>query len=98
SGRRCGKRITSRMDAESEEHHQAIDADAETGGRRHSVLERPNVVGIVKHRLFIALIFAGNLGTEPGGLVLGIIQLRESVGDLAARDEELEAIRQEWIG
>src|SRR6185437_4040849 len=38
-----------------EEHHDAIDTYAETGRGRHAVLERADVIGVVHHRLLVAL-------------------------------------------
>src|SRR5581483_8342339 len=80
------------------EHHQSIDADAEARGRGQSVLESTDIVGVIKHRLFVALVLTRHLRPETRGLVLRVIQLREAVGNLAAADEELEAVGQERVG
>ena len=55
-------------------------------------LERADEVGVVVHRLLVAGFLVGRLRLEARGLVLGVVQLGEAVGDLAAGDEELEAL------
>ena len=50
------------------------------------------VIGIVRHRLVVAGVLFRRLAPEALGLVLGIVQLRETVRDLLAGDEELEAV------
>src|SRR5579859_3592633 len=80
-----------------EEHDQPVDADAETGGRRHAVLERPDIVGVVEHRFLVAALLGGGLGAKPRRLLLRVVELREAVGDLAACDEELEAVSDEGV-
>ena len=81
-----------------EEHHHAVDADAKAGRRRHAVFERTHVIGVVEHRFFVATALARHLLAEPRGLVLRVVQLGETVGDLAAADEELESVGNERIG
>src|SRR5256885_12184494 len=58
-----------------QQHHQAVDAEAGAGGRRHAVLERPDVVGVVIHRLLVAGVLAPRLLEEARRLVLGVVQL-----------------------
>ena len=63
SGRSVGNRMTSRIDVGvGEQHHEAVDADAEAGGGRHAVLEGPQVVLVDDHRLVVA----GRLLAAPG--------------------------------
>ena len=80
-----------------EQHHHAVDADAEPGGRRQAVLQRAHVVRVVEHRFLVAGALARHLLAEPGGLVVGIVQLGESVRQLAPADEELEAVGDERV-
>src|SRR5690606_31834082 len=77
-----------------EDHRQSIDADALTGGRRHAVLEGPDVVLVVVHRLRLTARLGLDLGLEALLLVQRIVELAEGVGDLAAAHVQLEAIRQ----
>ena len=81
-----------------QQHHQAVDADALPGRRWHAVLERGDVVGVEVHRLEVAGVLLGDLGAEALGLVLGVVELGEAVGDLAPTDEELEAVGDERVG
>ena len=80
-----------------EQHHHPVDPDAETGGRRHAVFERADIVGVEEHRLLIARTLARRLLAKPRGLVVRIVELRETVGELASADEELEAVGDERI-
>ena len=98
SGFSCGNSSTSRIDGRiGEQHHQPVDADAEPAGRRHAVFERADVVGVVEHRFLVARVLALDLRAEARRLVLGVVELGEAVRELAPRDEELEAIREERI-
>src|SRR5690606_13315740 len=81
-----------------QQHDQAVDADSASAGRRHAVLQGANVVVVVVHGFEVAGLLGLGLGTEPGGLVLRVVQLGETVGDLAARNEEFEALRGATLG
>ena len=78
--------------AVGEQHDEAVDADAGAGRRRHAVLERADVVGVVMHRFRVAGFLLLRLLQEARGLVFGVVQLREAVGDLAPGDVQLEAL------
>ena len=92
-GRISGNRMTSRIDGEfGEEHHQPIDADALAAGRRHAVLERPDVVLVHGVRLGVALRALGELRLEAAALLGRIVELAEGVGHFEAADVELEAL------
>ena len=88
--------MTSRIDGcAGEHHHEAIDAHAEAGGGRHAVLERANVVLVVVHRLFVARAPSSRTcSRKRAAWSSGIVELAERVAELAAVDEELEAIDQ----
>src|SRR3546814_8742909 len=47
--------------AVGQQHDQAVDAYAAAAGRRHAVFQRPDVVGVVVHGLFVAGIFGVDL-------------------------------------
>src|SRR5690606_26216578 len=47
-----------------QQHHQTVNADALTGGRRHAVFQRPNEVRIKVHGLVIAGVLLRHLGVE----------------------------------
>ena len=94
----CGNSSTSRIDGWFvNSMTSAIDADAEPRRRRQAVFERADVVGVVEHRLVVAGRLARSLLAKARGLVVGIVELGEAVGDLAAADEELEAIGDERV-
>ena len=80
-----------------EEHDQSVDAYTQPRGGRHAVLQRAHVVGVVVHRLVVTCILALDLCAEPRRLILGIVELGETVGQLAAGNEKLEAIGEERI-
>src|SRR3954469_101170 len=65
-----------------QQHHQAVYADADAAGGRHAVLERPDVVLIIRLRLLVPGVSVPTLLLEAGPLVVGIVELREGVGDL----------------
>ena len=63
SGRRCGNSSTSRIEAESVRSITSRSMPMpRPAGRRHAVLERADVVGVVEHRLVVA----GVLARRPG--------------------------------
>ena len=50
--------------AVGEQHHQAVDTDALTGGGRQTVFQRGNEVGVVEHGFVVPCGFLVNLGLE----------------------------------
>lgn len=80
-----------------QQHDQPIDADPLPRRRRHAVLQRADVVGVEVHGLLVAGFLLVDLLGEALGLILGIVQLREAVGNLAAADEEFEALGDERV-
>ena len=78
--------------AVGEQHHETVDADARAAGRRQAVFEGADVIGVEVHRLDVAGFLLPHLLAETLGLVVGVVELRESVGELAAGDVELEAL------
>src|SRR5260370_11320305 len=62
------------------------------------MLERANVVLVVVHGLFVAVRLLRSLRSETIGLIVRIVELAESVAELAAVYEELEAISQLGAG
>ncbi|MNQ50011.1 hypothetical protein D3C85_639370 [compost metagenome] len=78
--------------AVGEQHHQTVDTNTLTGSRRQAVFQRGDEVGVVEHGFVVARFFLVHLILEALGLIFRIVQLGEAVGQLAATDEELEAI------
>ena len=70
-----------------QQHHKTVDADAFTCGWRQAVFQCADVVGVVVHGFIVAGFFLLYLLHEACGLVFGIVQLGEAVGDFAADDE-----------
>ena len=98
SGRRCGNRMTSRIDAESaEQHGEPVDADPLPRRRRHAVLEGADVVLVHPLRLVVAPRALGRLLLEAPPLVDGVVELGVGVGQLAAADVQLEPVDQARI-
>ena len=73
-----------------EQHHQAVDTHPDATGRRHAVLERPDVIGVKLLRFVVAGVALRALILEPRALIIGIVELAERVGELGAIDEQLE--------
>ena len=80
-----------------QQHHQAVDTDAFAGGGRHAVLQGAHIVLIVVHGLQISGILFRYLLAEALGLILRVVQLGETVGDLAPADKEFETVGDEGI-
>ncbi len=78
--------------AVGEQHYQTVDTDTLTGSRRQAVFQCGDKVGVVEHGFVVACFFLINLILEALGLVFCIVQLGEAVGQLAATDEEFEAV------
>ena len=53
-------------------------------GGRQTILQRTDIVGVEVHGFVVAGILGRDLGAEALGLVLGIVQLREAVGQFLA--------------
>src|SRR5690606_21586200 len=84
--------------AVGQQHDPPVDSDAAAARGRHAVLERPNIVGVVVHGFFVAGVFGFDLLQEAGGLIFGVVQLRKTVGDFTAGDEQLEAFGDLGVG
>src|SRR4051812_27612950 len=65
--------------ASAQDHHQAVDADADPPGGRHAVLEGAHVVLVVGLGLLVALGLVASLLLEAGALLVGIVELGEGV-------------------
>ena len=74
------------------QHHQPIDADPQAPARGKPVLQRTHVVLVDAVGLHVTGGREPGLGLEAGALVDRVVELAERVGDLAALDEQLEAI------
>jgi 6-phosphofructokinase len=71
---------------------EAVDADAAAAGGRHAVFERAHEVVVEEHGFVVAAVLGVDLGLEARGLVFGVVQLAETVAELAPGDVELEAL------
>ena len=78
--------------AVGEEHHQTVDAVADTAGRRHTDIQRVQEVLVRVVRLFIARRCQCVLRLEALALVNRVVQLGVGVAHLSAVDEELKAL------
>lgn len=81
-----------------QQHDKPIDADADSGGRRHAVFERSHVVPIRFRNLLIPAGSFGDLRFEARPLIVGIVEFGEGVRNFHACAEKLVAIGQLRIG
>src|ERR1700730_18372890 len=77
-----------------EDGRQPVDPKPHTTRWGKAVFERGQEVLVHRMRLLIAGGASTDLVFEAASLVIGIVELREGVGNLLARNEELEAIGQ----
>ena len=75
-----------------EQHHQPVDADAESAGRWHAHLDRLEKVLVDRRNLGVPGGAQPRLFFESRALVDRIIELAERVGKLAPRDDQLESL------
>ena len=75
-----------------EKHQQSVDADAETTGGRHAVLEGEDEVVVQLVSFLVARRAVRRLLEEAGALVLGVVQLAEGVCYLYTPGEGLESL------
>src|SRR5437879_2357575 len=77
-----------------EDRDQPVDPQAHAAGGGKAVFECGEEVLVHRMRLLIARGASPRLVFEPASLVIGIVQLRERVGDLLSGEEELEPVGQ----
>src|SRR6185503_12355773 len=63
-----------------EQHCEAVDTDADAGGRRHAVTQCSDVVFVEYHRFFVAAFALSHLVDKPLVLFARIVKFREAVG------------------
>src|SRR5918995_155660 len=80
-----------------DQHHEPIDAEAEATGRGHTILECPDVVGVIAMSIGIPGRALTHLILEATPLIVGVVQLTESVDQLASSHEELESFGERRI-
>ena len=98
SGRIAGKRITSRIDGWSASTMiRRSMPKPMPPGRGHAVLQRPDVVGVERMGLLVARGALPHLVLEAAPLIVGVVELAECIGQLAAHDEELEPLGERRI-
>src|SRR3954470_3412923 len=73
--------------APAEQHHQAVDPDADPTGRRHAVLEREQEALVERLGLLVAGGRMAALLLEAAALVVRVVELGERVADLHAADD-----------
>src|SRR5438876_9209714 len=71
----------------AEHHREPVDAHAESAGRRHPVRERLDVVLVELLATHLA-----HLPEEPFSLLLGVVDLGESVAEFDPTDKEFKAL------
>ena len=91
--------IRSRSDGRvRQDHEQPIDAETETSGRRHAVLERAEEVLVERMRLLDARRLQLLLELELRALLERVGELGERGDELDAADDEVEVLRQARVG
>ncbi len=75
-----------------EQHHAAVDADAQAARGGQAVLQGVDIVLVHHAGLVVAHLTQGQLVLEAAALVDGIVELGEGVGELGVVDEQLEAL------
>ena len=78
--------------AVGEQHDQSIDSNATATRWGHAHLECSNVVGIKEHGLFISGLLGRHLGCKTSGLILWVVELRESICNFSAGDKKLKPL------
>jgi len=71
-----------------------LDSDAFTGGGRHSIFQRFNIIKVHEVSFLIPGFPVFDLLLKPFFLFIGIIQFGKSIGDLTAGDEKFKPVRQ----
>jgi cyclophilin family peptidyl-prolyl cis-trans isomerase/HEAT repeat protein len=80
-----------------EQHHQAVQADADATGGRHAVLQRAQEVLVDEHGFVIAALLQFQLLLEALALIDRVVQLAVRIGQFEAVHEELEALGEALI-
>ena len=80
-----------------EDHREPVDADAETAGRRHAVLERRHELFVRRHRFLVAGLALRDFGGELLALDVRIVLLGVGVRHFFLREEQLEAVGQDRL-
>src|ERR1700691_4796382 len=78
-----------------EQHHQPVNSDSLARRRRQRMAESADVVRVDLFRRFLPTLL--HLRAKTPLLIDRIIQLREAIGKLHARDEELKTLRERWV-
>ena len=89
--------VADRFDA-ADQHHQAVDADAQPPRAGHAVFERAHVVQVDVTSLGIALFLGAGLGFEGFELQHRVVLLAVGVAQLVAAHDQLEALHVAGLG
>lgn len=81
-----------------QQHREPVDTDTKTGGRRHAVFQRFDIVFVEGHGFVVAAGTESGLLNEALFLIDRIVEFGEGVGDLLSVDVQLEALDQARFG
>ncbi len=81
-----------------EQHHETIDANAQTSGGWQAVLQCQQIVVVDRMCLLVTGGAGGGLLLESPSLVIGVVELAESIGVLRAGNHQFEPVGKTWIG
>ena len=77
-----------------QQHDETVDADADSGRRRHAVFQRAHEIPIRLGRLVVAAGAVEHLRFEAAALIVGIVQLGKRVRHFHLRAEQFVAFGQ----
>jgi len=79
------------VDSIGEEHDKSINTETPTSSGRKTVFQGLDEIFINGHGFFITLCLFLHLGSESLSLIIGIVQLSESITDFVIVDEKFES-------
>ena len=82
----------------ADQHHQAIDADAQPPGAWHAVFERAHVVQVDVTGFGVALFLGAGFGFEGFELQHRVVLLAVGIAQFVAADDQLEAFHVAGLG
>ena len=75
-----------------QQHDEPIDTNPLPRRRRQAIFQRANIIVIKMHRLVVTGLFGRDLRFKAIRLILRVVELAETIGQLASADKKLEAI------
>ena len=76
------------------EHDQTVDADTDTAGGGHAILQGTQEILVDEHRFVVALLAQAHLFDETLFLIYRVVQLRIGIGQFLTVDHQLETLGQ----